>query len=123
MQSEDIYTAAFKKLRELGLDPLPIPHQNGKPVKGPVDPGWQVKAANGTYTEADVQEQSCNIGVLLGGPKNLTDIDCDSPEAIKVADEIMGDFLKKTGPTMVFGRNSKPRSHYIFACDAPFPSE
>jgi P4 family phage/plasmid primase-like protien len=120
-QSKDIYTTAFQDYRTLGLDPLPIPHQKGKPAKGPTDPGWPVKAANSEYTEADFQV-GCNIGILLGGPKHITDIDCDSPEAIKVAAEIIGNLLKKRGPTIVFGRVSKPRSHYVFSCDVCLPS-
>jgi len=122
-QPKDIYTTAFNTYRELGLDPLPIPHQNGNPTKGPTGPDWPIKAANRTYTESDFQEQPCNIGILLGGIKNLTDIDCDSPEAIKVADEIMDHFMKRVGKAMMFGRASKPRSHYIFECDNSLPSE
>ena len=80
MQSESIYTKAFQHYKKLGLDPLPIPYVDGHPTKGPVDPGWPIKAANG-YTEADFRGDPCNIGILLGGPQNITDIDCDSPES------------------------------------------
>ena len=50
-----------------------------------------------------------NIGVLLGKPSGgLVDIDLDRPEATLLAAE----FLPATGA--VFGRQSKPRSHYLF---------
>jgi P4 family phage/plasmid primase-like protien len=121
-QSEDIYTVAFQDYKAMGLDPLPIPHQNGNPTKRPTDDNWQIRAANGGYTEADFKI-ACNMGNLLGGPKHFSDLDCDSPEAIRVASDVMKDLERKIGRTMVFGRASKPRSHYIHTCDASLPSE
>ena len=56
---------------------------------------------------------------MLGGTKNLTDIDCDSPEAVMIGSEIM----KTLPPTFTFGRASKFRSHYIFFCDKSLPTE
>jgi hypothetical protein len=116
--SKSIYIEAFEKYKKLGLDPLPIPHENGHPTKGPKITGWQTKAANGEYTSAEFAEP-CNIGVLLGGTKNLTDIDCDSPEAVFIGNEVM----KTLPPTFTFGRASKPRSHYIFFCDKSLPTQ
>src|SRR5207253_11165424 len=40
-----------------------------------------------------------------------------------VAGEIMDHFMEKTGKTMIFGRDLKPRSHYIYECDVSLPSE
>src|SRR5207247_4891228 len=60
---------------------------------------------------------------LLGGQKHLSDLDCDSPEAVAVAGEIMDQFMEKTGATMIFGRESKPTSHYLFFCDQSLPSK
>ncbi len=121
--STTIYTTAFQDYKNLGLDPLPIPYdENGHPTKGPKIPGWQIKASNGEYTPEDFAEP-CNIGVLLGGPKNVTDLDCDSPQAVAVAGDIIGHLMQKTGKTMMFGRESKPRSHYIFFCDNSLPTE
>ena len=119
--SESIYTA-FENYKKLGLDPLPIPHENGHPTKGPKIADWQTKAANGEYTDDDFADP-CNIGNLLGGPKNLTAIDCDSPEAVAVSDDLFGHLMDQTGKTMMFGRQSKPRSHYIFFCDMSLPTE
>ena len=53
-----------------------------------------------------------NIGVLLGNKSNdLTDIDLDSPEAVKLADF----FLPET--EAIFGRDGKPRSHRLYFSD------
>ena len=116
--SNSIYIEAFENYKKLGLDPLPIPYENGRPTKGPKIGGWNTKAATGEYTSADFVEP-CNIGVLLGGTRNLTDIDCDSPEAVFIGKEIMSTLP----PTFTFGRASKPRSHYIFFCDKSLPTQ
>jgi Bifunctional DNA primase/polymerase, N-terminal len=116
--SKTIYIEAFENYKKLGLDPLPIPYENGHPTKGPKIAGWQTKAANGEYTEGDFADP-CNIGILLGGPRNLTDIDCDSPEAVLIGNEV----IKTLPPTFTFGRASKPRSHYIFFCDKSLATE
>jgi len=116
--SNNIYTEAFANYKKLGLDPLPIPYDDGHPTKGPKIPGWQTRAASHEYTDDDFAEP-CNIGVLLGGTKNLTDIDCDSPEAVLIGNELM----QTLPPTFMFGRASKPRSHYIFFCDKSLPTE
>src|SRR6266404_2611280 len=120
--NNNIYSTAFHHYKQLGLDPRPIPDINSHPSKFPTQIGWPERAAGEDYTEADFAE-ACNVGNLLGGPKNVTDIDCDSPEAIAVAGEIMDHFMEKTGKTMIFGRESKPRSHYIYECDVSLPSE
>ena len=86
--SKNIYIEAFENYRKIGMDPLPIPYEDGHPRKGPKIAGWQTKAANGQYSDDDFAEP-CNIGILLGGPKNLTDIDCDSPEAVLMGSEVM----------------------------------
>src|SRR5258708_6967994 len=99
-QSNNIYTTAFHHYKKLGLAPLPIPHIDGHPSKKPTDKGWPERAANGEYTESDFV-RACNVGVLLGGPKNVTDLDCDSPEAVAVAGEITDAFMEKTGATMI----------------------
>src|SRR2546426_7333185 len=93
---------AFANYKEMGMDPLPIPYENGHPTKGPKIPGWQRKAANAEYIDEDFAGP-CNIGIVLGGSKNLTDIDCDSPEAVAVGGDIMENLVAETGRTMVFG--------------------
>jgi hypothetical protein len=118
IESKTIYIDAFENYKNLRLDPLPIPYENGHPTKGPKIAGWQTKAANGEYISADFAGP-CNIGILLGGTKNLTDIDCDSPEAVLIGNEV----LKTMPPTFTFGRASKSRSHYIFSCERSLPTE
>lgn len=85
--SNTIYTDAFEHYKQIGLDPLPIAYKDGHPTKASTIPEWPTKAAN-RYTEADF-EGPCNIGILLGGTTNVTDIDCDSAEAVLVGKEIM----------------------------------
>lgn len=55
-----------------------------------------------------------NIGVLLGSKSDgLTDIDLDSPDALKIADF----FLPETDAE--FGGISKPRSHRLYNSNFP----
>ena len=60
---------------------------------------------------------SQNIGVLLGDRFGSTDVDCDCPEAIAAAREL----LPETG--LIFGRRSKPFSHYLYRSDPPVRTE
>jgi len=98
--------------RRRGWQPLPIPYRS----KNPNLSGWQ----NLSLTEKDLPNhfngKPQNIGVLLGAKsKGLTDIDLDSPEAVKIADY----FLPQTKAE--FGRAGKPRSHRLYYCkDAKF---
>ncbi len=98
-----------KDYRRRGWQPIPIAHRS----KNPNLPGWQ----NLKLSESDLPNhfngKPQNIGVLLGVmSKGLTDIDLDSPEAIKIADY----FLPKT--EAVFGRAGKPRSHRLYYCSS-----
>jgi len=90
-----------------GWQPLPVPHRS----KNPDLRAWQ----NLILSEKDLPKhfngKPQNIGVLLGAKSNgLTDVDLDSPEAIRIADF----FLPKTNAE--FGRKSKPRSHRLYYC-------
>jgi putative DNA primase/helicase len=92
-----------------GFSPVPIPHRS----KRPVIPQWErlqitVDMAS-RYFDGDKQ----NIGLLLGDRFGSTDVDCDCPEAMTAAREL----LPETG--MVFGRQSKPFSHYFYRSDPP----
>jgi len=120
--STNIYTEAFAHYKKMGLDPLPIPYEDGHPTKRPRDTAWQTKAATGDYVVNDFV-QECNIGILLGGIKNVSDIDCDSPEAVAVSGDIIGHLMEGKGKTLMFGHQSKRRSHYVFYCDKSLPSE
>jgi hypothetical protein len=97
---------AARKYLARGWQPIPVPLGQ----KSPVLPGWQ----NLKLTEAVLPahfSQACNIGVLLGEPSGwLIDIDLDHPLAARLAVV----FLPATGA--VFGRGSKPASHWLYTC-------
>jgi hypothetical protein len=79
----------------------------------PLNPGEKrasVRWQSTTYKPSDFNDDS-NIAVKLGDPsKGLVDVDCDHPFAVAAAKAL----LPSTG--LVFGRSSKPSSHYLFMC-------
>jgi hypothetical protein len=87
-----------------GFWPIPVPYRE----KGPNYGEWQNLRLQ---DEADLTKhfaRKCNVGVLLGEPKGATDVDLDSAEAIAAWQEL-------GLPTkLVFGRESKRRSHYLY---------
>src|SRR5262245_56870127 len=93
---------------------IPVPYRS----KDPGFTGWpQVR-----LTEADLPRhfngKPQNIGLLLGEPSNwLIDIDIDHPVAIELAYQCLP-------PTpAVFGRPSKPRSHWLYRVTAPIQTK
>lgn len=101
-----------KDYLQRGWQPIPIAHKS----KNPKLPGWPNLKLNESDLANHFNGKPQNIGVLLGATSNgLTDIDLDSPEAVKIADY----FLPQTKAQ--FGRASKPRSHRLYICkDAKF---
>jgi AAA domain/Bifunctional DNA primase/polymerase, N-terminal len=97
---------------ERGWSPVPVPEG----AKGPRIPGWQKLR----ITQADAAQYfngAGNVGVLLGKASGgLGDVDLDCPEALDLAPRI----LPATGA--VFGRASKPRSHYLYRIEGPVVS-
>jgi len=95
-----------------GLHPIPIPFRE----KAPKISNWPTLR----LTEADLPKYfngaPSNIGLILGDEYGTTDIDLDCLEAIAVA----GEFLPET--SMLFGRKSKPRSHFLYRADPPVKS-
>lgn len=91
---------------------IPVPFKE----KGPDIPLWQ----NIRVTEADLNKYFANgpsnIGLLLGEPGGLTDIDADSIEALYAWIE----FRLETG--MTWGRYSMPASHNCYYSDPPLRS-
>jgi len=91
---------------------MPIPIPSGQ--KGPIIEKWQELRLE----ESDIDQhftKNDNIGILLGEPSGaLLDVDLDSAEAVLLART----FLPKTGA--VFGRRSKPASHFLYVC-SPSP--
>ncbi len=92
--------------RRRGWMPVPIPYRK----KGPRIDDWP-KLRLG---EAEIKEQfdgrKLNVGIILGPASgNLVDIDLDCTEAIRLARF----FLPPTDS--IFGRESKPASHWIYS--------
>jgi len=59
IESKSIYIAAFRDYKNMGLDPLPIPYENGHPTKGPKIAGWQTKAANHQVQTTGLPDRRC----------------------------------------------------------------
>ena len=94
-----------------GWRPVPIP--TGQ--KGPRVRQWQRLR----ITEADAAEYfngRGNVGIILGAPSGLADVDLDCAEAMRFAPNL----LPETGAT--FGRVSKRKSHQLYQVDGPVPS-
>ena len=76
--------------------------------KGPREPGWQNLKPNLEELERHLA-QGGNVGVRLGASSGgLVDVDLDCAEALSLATT----YLPPTNA--VFGRASKPRSHYLY---------
>jgi hypothetical protein len=81
--------------------------------KNACDKGWPTKEVG----EADLQEWfgdnvGYNVGIVTGsGSGNLVDVDLDCNEALAVVEA----FLPATG--WIFGRPSRPRSHWLYLAD------
>lgn len=94
---------AAQNYRVKGLKVLPIPYKS----KACRINGWPTYAVDSEHIAA-VFEDPCNVGVLLGG-SGYTDIDVDS--------DLATPFLKWLPPTgAIWGRQSRPRSHYLYRC-------
>lgn len=99
--------------RRRGWMPVPLGYRQ----KGIKTPGWQ----NLRLTEDELPQHfggRCNVGVLLGEPSGwLIDVDLDNPVAVELAPE----YLPPTG--RIFGRTSKPRSHWLYRVTAPIETK
>jgi P4 family phage/plasmid primase-like protien len=92
-----------------GFSPVPVPHRSKRPVLKE----WQRLEITTEGASQYFNGTSQNIGVLLGDKFGSTDVDCDCPEAITAAREL----LPETG--IIFGRQSKPFSHFFYRSDPP----
>lgn len=104
---------AARRWIEKGYFVLPIPFRQKKPV---IDnwPNLRLKPDDVCKHFGPTAQQ--NLGLLLGDPFGVSDIDLDSPEALK----IWQNFAPAT--KCVFGHQSKPFSHWIYHMDPPGPS-
>jgi Virulence-associated protein E/Bifunctional DNA primase/polymerase, N-terminal len=95
-----------------GIRPVPVPY--GK--KGPTIPQWQHLVITKDNAFQYFNDHDLNVGAIMGpSSQGLTDVDLDCQEAVDLAPH----FLPKTG--MVYGRKTKPMSHYLYTCDDPLP--
>ena len=95
---------AARDLLRRGFLPLPLDPKS----KGTKRPGWPDFRTSPERVEADFPAAG-NIGVLLGEVSgDLTDLDLDCPEALRLAPA----FLPPTG--LVSGRASAPDSHRFY---------
>jgi P4 family phage/plasmid primase-like protien len=92
-----------------GFSPVPVPYRS----KGPNLDGWQKLQLSAETASRYFSDSPQNVGILLGDKFGSTDVDCDCPEAIAAAREL----LPETG--LIFGRQSKPFSHYLYRTDPP----
>lgn len=97
------------------LAPIPLPYRS----KDPGFKGWpQFRFTQDSLDRDWPEGQKRGIGVLNGEPSgNTADVDLDCPEALRAAPFL----LPRTG--WRFGRESTPRSHWIYRTDSPFDKE
>lgn len=93
-----------------GWSPIPIPAQGKRPFL----PGWQHLRVTAEAVNRFFNGSPKNIGVLLGEPSAwLVDVDLDHELAVLEAEN----HLPATGA--IFGRPSKPRSHWLYRVASP----
>ena len=96
-------TKVAHTMLDMGLHPVQLKARS----KDAYETGWTKRI----HTHATVDAEFCdgdNVGVLLGELGGwVVDIDLDSVKALEVAQRILP-------PTLCFGRDGKPRSHYLF---------
>jgi hypothetical protein len=100
--------ATARDLLRRGIMPLPVLPTN----KNPVIAEWQLL----TITEANLTDyfdgHDHNVGGRMGHrSRGLTDDDLDCIEAITLAPHFL------TATQAMYGRASKPKSHYLYRCD------
>jgi hypothetical protein len=92
-----------------GYYPLPIPYRE----KGPKLEHWQNLRVTAEDVPGYFNGQPANIGVLLGEPYGNCDIDLDCEQALTTWPH----FAPETA--LIFGRKSRPRSHWFYRIDPP----
>ena len=106
LQAADIYVTR-------GLLPIPIPARE----KAPKIEGWPDLRLRAADLPRYFNGAASNIGLLLGDDYGTADVDLDCREALAVAGELLPD------TAMIFGRQSKPASHYFYRADPPVRSK
>lgn len=92
---------------EMGIAPCPLRPQSKKPSGGP---GWNTLRVGVDELSMFFREGE-NVGGLWGAPSGwLVDVDLDWDEATLAAPRLLPE-------TFVYGRRSRPSSHYIYRCE------
>lgn len=78
--------------------------------KRPIEKAWQSRTETVPFEQFS---EGDNVGLLLGAPTKIVDIDIDDAECLKLSDI----FLPETD--LIFGRPSRPRNHRFYRVDAP----
>jgi bifunctional DNA primase/polymerase-like protein len=103
---------AAREYIKRGWAPVPIPDGS----KSPILDDWQDLTITLENVSRFFNSGPQNIGVQLGPKsKGLADVDLDCSEAVALAPH----FLPETGA--IFGRKSKPKSHYLYYTSDPEP--
>ena len=89
-----------------GFCPIPVDYKSKKPSLEK----WQSTTVTHDNVAKLFGQNPSNIGIVLGNSSDLLDIDIDDDAALALAPS----FLPETA--MMFGRKSRPRSHYIYRC-------
>jgi hypothetical protein len=93
--------------------PIPIPFKE----KAPAMRDWTSLRITAETAPQFFNGKDLNIGVILGDAYGSTDIDLDAGEAIWAAQELLPE------TRFIFGRKSKPKSHYFYRADPPIRSK
>jgi len=106
-QARDALTTARAFLKR-GWKPVPVPHRE----KRPIGDRWQKQQITTANVAQHFDGQCMNIGVQLGHASGgLTDVDLDCEEAILLAQDLL------PATDAIFGRDSKPCSHWLYVTD------
>jgi predicted P-loop ATPase len=91
--------------RKRGWNPIPVSRRTKKPIGY----GWQQRRLTEETVAEVFNRADMNVGVQLGPLSNgLTDVDPDCREAVMIGSMLL------PGSNNVFGRASKPRSHWLY---------
>lgn len=99
---------AARMYLECELSPIPIPARKKNPARNGW-PGLRFAAADLPRYFSD----GTNVGILLGDDYGTADVDLDCQEAVAAAAELLPE------TRMIFGRKSRPASHYVYRADPP----
>jgi hypothetical protein len=91
---------------------IPVPPQQ----KAPILQEWEQFRLGLDDLPAHFANPKMNVGALLGEPNGNCDADLDCTETLSTWPM----FALYTG--LIFGRPSKPRSHYFYRCNPPRPT-